>query len=97
MLKALTPTAVQALADALVGNDPKLRVTAAQEVLNRTLGKPHATLDVRAAFDIGQAHLQSLMSLTALAASPKTAEALTIDATPVLPAPSANESDEIER
>ncbi|TPM94220.1 DUF5681 domain-containing protein [Mesorhizobium sp. B2-1-5] len=94
MLRALTPKAVQRLGEALDSDDQKLRVTAAQEILNRTLGRPHATLDVNATVDTGQAHLQALVSLTALAASPKTVEALTLDATPALAAPLANESDD---
>ncbi|BAB50793.1 DUF5681 domain-containing protein [Mesorhizobium japonicum] len=93
MLRALTPKAVQRLGEALDGDDQKLRVTAAQEILNRTLGKPHATFDVRATVDNSHAHLQALVSLTALAASPKVAKVLTVDATPALPTPLTIESD----
>lgn len=81
------------MAETLECDDPKLRFQAAQEVLNRSLGKAHATIDVKATVDSGQAHLQALISQTALAASLKTVEALTIDATPALSAPFANESD----
>jgi hypothetical protein len=43
---------------------------------------------------LGQAHLQALVSLTALAASSKMVEALTIDATSALAAPLASECDD---
>ncbi|MER8845781.1 hypothetical protein [Mesorhizobium australicum] len=85
MLGRLTPRAVEIMAETLECDDPKLRFQAAQEVLNRSLGKPHATLDVNATVDNGQAHLQALVSLAALAASQKTVDVLTIDATPESP------------
>ena len=49
MLNGLTEKAVLALEDALDGDDPKLRLTAAQEILNRALGRPHtsASVDVK--------------------------------------------------
>lgn len=97
MLGRLTPRAVEIMAETLECDDPKLRFQAAQEVLNRSLGKPVQALDVKATVDNGQAHLEALRSLVALAASRQIDEALTIDATPVLAAPVAIESDEIER
>jgi hypothetical protein len=81
MLGALTEKAVRALEEALDGDDPKLRLTAAQEVLNRALGRPHVTASV----DVKQADasLALLAALTAKAVTPATADAPTIDATPV--------------
>ncbi len=78
-LKGLNMKAVQAIEDALDGDDPKLRLAAAQEVLNRNLGKPHvsATVDVNA-HDSGAA---MLAALTAAAARSSAAPALVIDAT----------------
>ncbi|MEJ1156646.1 DUF5681 domain-containing protein [Prosthecomicrobium sp. N25] len=46
MLQALTPKAVKALEAALCGNDPRLQVIAAVEILNRTLGRPHQSASV---------------------------------------------------
>ncbi|CCM78037.1 hypothetical protein [Rhizobium mesoamericanum] len=78
-LKGLNMKAVQAIEDALDGDDQKLRLAAAQEVLNRNLGKPHvsATVDVNA-HDSGAA---MLAALTAAAARSSASPALVIDAT----------------
>ncbi|MDW9375263.1 hypothetical protein GOC57_11355 [Sinorhizobium meliloti] len=81
MLEGLTEKAVLALGEALDGDDPKLKLTAAQEVLNRALGKPHTS----ASIDVTQnnnpaAHLAALTQL-ALAQRALTAAApLTIEA-----------------
>lgn len=66
MLNGLTEKAVLALEDALDGDDPKLRLTAAQEVLNRALGRPHTTasVDVKAV-DNSRALLEALIAVNA--------------------------------
>lgn len=76
MLDGLTEAAVTALADAVVGDDPKLRLTAAQEILNRSLGKPHTTasIDLRTD-DAATAHLTALTAMS-LAAAKALAQAL---------------------
>lgn len=64
MLTQLTPKAVMALAEALEGDDPKLRLAAATEVLNRNLGKPHQSTSVEVAAPTFQdLHLQALQEL----------------------------------
>lgn len=62
MLQALTPEAVRALADALGGSDERLRFLAAQEVLNRSLGRPHqsSAVEVTNHKSINQLHLEAL-------------------------------------
>ena len=66
MLDALNEKAVRALEDALDGDDPKLRLTAATEVLNRSLGRPHTTasVDVKAV-DNSRAMLEALIAMNA--------------------------------
>ncbi|RVI93125.1 hypothetical protein CN193_31365 [Sinorhizobium meliloti] len=65
MLDGLTEKAVLALGEALDGDDPKLKLTAAQEVLNRALGKPHTSTSI----DVTQNNLPAahLAALTRLA------------------------------
>jgi hypothetical protein len=62
MLHALTPEAVRALADTLNGCDERLRFLAAQEVLNRSLGRPHqsSAVEVTSHKSINQLHLEAL-------------------------------------
>ncbi|MEI9405909.1 hypothetical protein [Mesorhizobium argentiipisi] len=69
MLGQLTPRAVEIMAETMGCDDPKLRFLAAQEILNRTLGKPKqdVALDVRT--DPASAHFAALQSLTALVAA----------------------------
>ncbi|MFU0505854.1 DUF5681 domain-containing protein [Pseudaminobacter sp. NGMCC 1.201702] len=84
MLDGLTEKAVQALGEALDGDDLKLKLMAAQEVLNRSLGKPHATasLDVNHKSD-GPAHLLALAALARNAVTlPKPGDMITIDPEP---------------
>lgn len=63
MLQALTPRAVVALAEALDGDDARLRFLAAQEVLNRSLGKPHQSTDVevKKGKSLQELHLQAMI------------------------------------
>src|SRR5262245_42229970 len=85
MLRALTDKAVQVLANTLDSDDEKLRLTAAQEVLNRTLGKPVAPVDMTVKNADGPAAmvaaLRTLADMATLAS--KVAGSETIDATPI--------------
>ena len=67
MLGRLTPRAVEIMRDTLESEDEKLRFMAAQEILNRSLGKPQqaVALDVRT--NAADAHVAALQSLPALA------------------------------
>jgi hypothetical protein len=77
MLEGLTEKAVFALEDALDGDDPKLRVVAAQEVLNRALGRPHtsASVDVKAV-DNSRALLEALIAVNAEEKQPMVIDAV---------------------
>lgn len=71
MLEGLTEKAVMALGDALDGDDPKLKLVAAQEVLNRSLGKPHTTASIDVSHKSAPAaHLEALVQLATLATTP---------------------------
>lgn len=63
-LAALSMPAVAALADALRAEDPRVRVAAAVQVMDRLYGRPYQQSDVTLSrFDPGQAHLQALREL----------------------------------
>ncbi|ASP96717.1 hypothetical protein GOC87_18805 [Sinorhizobium meliloti] len=81
MLDGLTEKAVLALGEALDGDDPKLKLTAAQEVLNRALGKPHtsASIDVTQN-NLPAAHLAALTQLALAHRSMAGASPITIEA-----------------
>jgi hypothetical protein len=80
MLACLTDKAVFALEEALDGDDPRLRVTAAQEILNRALGRPHTTASVDVnAVDPGKALVEALMAINAKAKEPAIID---VEATP---------------
>ena len=65
MLSGLTPLAVQALADGLRSEDERVRLVAAQQILDRTLGKPAPAERDAGGGNNGQAHIQALLSLAA--------------------------------
>ncbi|RWG07542.1 hypothetical protein [Mesorhizobium sp.] len=69
MLGELTPRAVEIMAETMGCDDPKLRFLAAQEILNRTLGKPKQDVALNVRTDAASAHFAALQSLTALAAA----------------------------
>ena len=63
MCSALVPEAVGALADALRGDDEKLRLQAARAILDRALGRPHQSASIETSNESGpQAHLAALMA-----------------------------------
>ncbi len=83
MLEGLTEQAVLALEEALNGDDPKLRMIAAQEVLNRALGRPHTTASVEVkTADVSAAHIAALNELTALAKASKHANTIEAEVVP---------------
>src|SRR5689334_9015821 len=85
MFTALVPAAVQALAEAL--DDPKLKVKAAQTVLDRALGKAITPVDMKVTSTTSPAAMvAALRDLAALAQLAPQAAAVMIDALP-LPAP----------
>ncbi len=77
MLDGLNEKAVLALEDALDGDDPKLRLAAATEVLNRSLGRPHtsASVDVKAV-DNSRALLDALIAANAKEKPPMVIDAV---------------------
>ncbi|GLS33792.1 hypothetical protein SAMN04488498_12384 [Mesorhizobium albiziae] len=83
LLKEATPRAMQVMVELLENDNPKLRFQAAQEVLNRSLGKPVQAVDLKATVDQGSAHLAALQSLAAAVTPHMLAEVLTIDAEPL--------------
>jgi hypothetical protein len=64
-LAALTPRAIDRLAEALEGDDARLAVTAAMALLDRSLGRPatSAELTVRNGVDYADAHLRALLEM----------------------------------
>src|SRR5262245_45566314 len=64
-LAALTPRAIERLAEALDGDDPKLAVTAAMALLDRSLGRPptSAELTVRNTASDTDTHIQALLEV----------------------------------
>lgn len=88
MLEGLTEKAVIALGEALAGDDMKLKLQAAQEVLNRSLGKPHTTASV----DVTQNNAGAALLLALAQRALTGGKTVMIDATPAaspnaLPAP----------
>lgn len=63
MLAGLTPLAVQALADGLQSEDERVRLVAAQQILDRVLGKPAPSAKETGSGNNSQAHLQALAAL----------------------------------
>lgn len=64
-LSALSLPAVQALADALHGDDPRVRVVAAAHILDRLYGRPAQATDLTLkaeAIDASAAHLAALVA-----------------------------------
>jgi len=64
-LSALSLPAVQALADALRGDDPRVRVVAAAHILDRLNGRPAQATDVTLKaepIDASAAHLTALVA-----------------------------------
>jgi hypothetical protein len=63
-LSVLSHRAVEVLADAMESPDERVRVVAAQEVLNRRFGKPRQEAEVRVQVqDMATLHLQALKTL----------------------------------
>jgi hypothetical protein len=93
LLKEATPRAMQVMVELLESEFPKLRFQAAQEILNRSLGKPVQAVDLKATVNNGAAQLAALQALAAAATPPRIAEALTIEATPLPAEPLAIESN----
>ena len=59
-----TMQAVRVLAKAMKDPDPRIRVTAAAHILDRTLGKPAQTLNAKVeGVDLNAAHLEALQTL----------------------------------
>ena len=64
---ALTPRAVEVLAELLECDNPKIRLTAAQTVLDRSLGKATTPVDVKVGGSLNDGHLEALQRLSAAA------------------------------
>lgn len=82
MLEGLTEKAVLALGEALAGDDMKLKLQAAQEVLNRSLGKPHTTASV----DVTQNNAGEALLLALAQKAPTGRKTVTIDMESAVPA-----------
>ncbi len=64
MLKNLVPDAVKALSEAVNGDDPRLRVAAAQTILDRVYGKAHVSASIETnELSTPQAHLSALIAI----------------------------------
>ena len=64
MFTDLVPEAIAALADALRSDDEKMRLQAAQAILDRGLGKPHQSASIETnELSASQAHLAALVSM----------------------------------
>jgi hypothetical protein len=81
MLGKLTSRAVEIMAETMEGEDPKLRFLAAQEVLNRAVGKPTQAIDVKGDGSMAGAQLAALTAMAAAAIRPPD-EMPVIDVTP---------------
>lgn len=66
-LNQLTPRAISRLSQLLDSPDEKVAIVAVKEVLDRNLGKPKASLDVRVEASLSALHLQALEELAARA------------------------------
>src|SRR5216684_2835105 len=79
-LAALTPRAIDRLAQALDGDDDRVAVTAAMALLDRALGRPatFADLTVRGEESTAEAHLAALLEV----ARRRIKEPVCLDASP---------------
>ena len=66
-LHGLTPRAISRLSHLLDSADEKVAIVAVKEVLDRNLGKPKASLDVKVEASLSALHLQALEELAARA------------------------------
>jgi hypothetical protein len=62
-LNQLTPRAISRLSKLLDSDDEKVAIVAVKEVLDRNLGKPKASLDVKVEASLSALHLQALEEL----------------------------------
>lgn len=62
-LNQLTPRAISRLSKLLDSDDEKVAIVAVKEVLDRNLGKPKASLDVKVETSLSALHLQALERL----------------------------------
>jgi len=90
MLCSLVEPAARAIAEALQGNDPRLKLIAAQEVFNRVYGKAPASVEFKG-LDAGAAHIAALTALTAIANGAETGDIIDVEPEPV---PLLRDSDE---
>ena len=79
-LNQLTPRAITRLAKLMDSDDEKVAIVAVKEILDRNLGKPKASLDMKIESSMSALHLQSLVEL-AERARERQAERM-IDVTP---------------
>jgi len=86
LLREATPKAMQVLVDLLESENPKLRFQSAQEILNRSLGKPVQAIDLKTEGDMASAQLAALTAMAAAALHPPADRPL-IDVTPERAAP----------
>jgi hypothetical protein len=62
-LDQLTPRAIARLSGLIDSSDEKVALGACREVLDRNLGKPKASLDLKVESSMSELHLQSLIEL----------------------------------
>jgi hypothetical protein len=79
-LNQLTPRAITRLAKLMDSDDEKVAIVAVKEILDRNLGKPKASLDMKIESSMSALHLQSLVELASRARE-RQAERM-IDVTP---------------
>ena len=66
-LNQLTPRAITRLAKLMDSDDEKVAIVAVKEILDRNLGKPKASLDVKVEASLSALHLQALEELASRA------------------------------
>ncbi len=62
-LNQLTPRAISRLSKLLDSDDEKVAIVAVKEILDRNMGKPKASLDVKVEASLSALHLQALEEL----------------------------------
>jgi hypothetical protein len=79
-LQALTPRAIARLGRLIESDNEQVALGAIKEALDRNMGKPKASVDVKVEASLSELHLEALRALTA-----KATEANMIDVTPGKP------------
>ena len=82
-LDQLTPRAINRLSKLLDSEDEKVAIVAVKEILDRNLGKPKASLDVRVETSLSALHLQALEELAQRAHAARAERMVDVTPTPM--------------